>query len=86
MLPVSFGAPVRPVWPLSIGLKDQLKAPSPGKELRQNLPATFTHNIRSTLRSKSPFLFVQVTRDQFFFFFIEIAGCLRQAHDCSVLK
>lgn len=66
MLPVSFGAPVHPVWPLSIRLKDQLKAPSPGKELRQNLPATFTHNIQSTLRSKSPFLFVQVTQEQFF--------------------
>lgn len=57
---VSLGAPARPVWPLNIRLKDQLMAPTPGTELRQNLPATFSHSIKSTLRSKAPFLFVQL--------------------------
>lgn len=62
---VSLGAPARSVWPLSIGLQDQLMAPTLGRELRQNLPATFSHSIQSTLRSKSPFLFVQVTWEHF---------------------
>ncbi len=62
---VSLGAPARPVWPLSIRFKDQLMAPTPGREVRQNLLATFSHNIQTTLRSKAPFLFVQVTWEQF---------------------
>lgn len=58
---VSLGAPARPVWPLSIRLKDQLIAPTPGRKLT----ATFSHSTKSTLRSKAPFLFVQVTWEQF---------------------
>lgn len=33
VLPASFGAPVRPVWPLNIRLKDLLMAPSLGRNL-----------------------------------------------------
>lgn len=46
---VSLGAPARPVWPLSIRLKDQLMAPTPGREFRQHLPEPFlrTHRAHS---------------------------------------
>lgn len=49
LLPVSFGAPVHPVWPLSIRPRDQLMIPALRREFRQNLPATFTHNIQSKI-------------------------------------
>lgn len=55
---ISPGAPVRPVWARSIRLKNQPIAPTPEKELRQNLTATFTHNIKSMLRSETHFLLV----------------------------
>lgn len=55
---ISPGAPVRPVWARSIRPKNQPIAPTPEKELRQNLTATFTHNIKSMLRSETHFLLV----------------------------
>lgn len=39
-----FGAPVRPVWPLNTGHRDQLLLPLGGGNAG-NLPATFAHNM-----------------------------------------
>lgn len=55
------GAPVRPVWPLNTGRRDQL---SEWGECREP-PCNLCSQHGSTLGSKLPFLFLHVTREHF---------------------
>lgn len=61
---VCLGAPARPVWPLSIKLKISSGLPLQGGNLGRNLLTTFSHSIKSMLRSIAPFLFVLLTWEQ----------------------
>lgn len=81
VLYVSVRAPVRPVWPRSIRLKDQLTAPSPGTEPRHNLYSQ--HRESTQVKSSLP---VCSSNIRVVLFEIEIQDCLEVASDCSVVK